>query len=175
MPPKEKWSQESYLPPVHRDIGETPPSKHKRPHKQENPDVAAVFNFLRRETAAIYTEDFREAVPPDFNELTRHQQQIYRAIKSGEEHKAAASKQQWEANRSGLAEDAFYLDQIVALERACGRYGCNTYLVREAVLEKAGKDTSRLLVNEYCPSCGFTETGREFHFSVSNSQIVKRE
>lgn len=175
--PKEDWQQYSFVAPLHRDIGDALVTRKKRPHKQGNPDVEAVFDFLRRETAAIYTEDFREAEPPNINNLTRHQQQIYRAIKSGEEQKAVAAQEQVEARWWGLTDQVFYLDEQIELETNSGCGDCGSRWIRLARVQQSGvrgkhAGQTQLLVNDHCSCAAYNKT---FKVWVDNSQIIPRE
>ncbi len=175
---KEDWQQYSFLAPeLHLDIGQQPPRKKRHQPHLLNPDVTAVFDILRREKAAIYTEDFREAVPPDFNELTRNQQQIYRAIKSGEEKKAAAAREQGEARWWGLTDQVFYLDEQIELEINSGCGDCGSRWIRLARVQQSGvrgkhAGQTQLLVNDHCSCAAYDKT---FKVWVDNSQIINRE
>lgn len=168
---KKEWQQYSFLPPVHQDIGVAEkPKKHRR---RTNPDTKAVFDFMKRQSLAVYE---LTASTPQLRELTPHKQEIYWGIKRGERKRAAAWIEQDEAERKGLTGETFYLDTEIPLERRCG--DCTSFFSRTVRIQKPGRgkraDQTKLLVNEYCPSCGFTETGREYHFWVQNSQVIKR-
>jgi len=168
---KKEWQQYSYLPPVHLDIGIAKPPTRRR-SRRTKPDTTAVFDFKRQKRAVIYND----GQEPDWQRLTDHQRKIYRGVQYGEEKEAAEWKKQDQAERLGLTKETFYLDQEIQLEKRCG---CGRNFVRQTNNVKFGRGKraglTRLLVNEYCPSCGFTKTGQEYHFWVSNSQIVRRE
>jgi len=173
---KKEWQQYSFLAPVHQDIGIIP--KHPRHRKKPgNPDLAAVNRFLGRQRRALYDETGQTPLPNPLS-LTPHQLRIYYAIQASAAKEAKEDLGQRRAESAGLTKEIFYLDQEVPLAQTC--QVCERLLVRYAITERIGRqgkrrDQYRLLVNDYCSSCGFTETGKEYHFWVSDSQIIKRQ
>jgi len=176
MPKKEDWQQYSFVAPVHVDIGMRPKKKHPRPKPRENSDLTAVWAFKKAETAYTYRETFTDQPPPDINQLSLHQQLIYRAIKAGEEQKAEAQKQQWEARKWGLTGEIFYLDQVVELEQDSGCGHCASHWIRQAVVQQVGRNKhagqTQLLINDHCSCANVDKT---FKVWVPDSQIIRKE
>lgn len=170
---KKEWQQYSFLSPVHLDIGIAKPRVKRRPKRAANPDQVAVDLFLGRQRRALYDEAGQTPLP-NLLSLTSHQLRIYYARQAAAAEEAAAALAQRQAEELGLTRQTFYSDQEIQLAKGCG---CDSFFVRYTVIQKSGRSKhsgqTQLLVNEYCPSCGFTKTGREYHFWVPNSQIVK--
>lgn len=170
---KKEWQQYSFLPPVHEDIGITRPPTKRRRKRTVNADQVAVNFFLGRQRRALYDETGQTSMPSLLS-LTSHQLRIYYGRQADAAGKAKAYLEQEQAERQGLTSQTFFLDCEVELEKP---HGCGRNFVRYTVSQKFGRTRhrgqTRLLVNEYCPSCGFTETGREYHFWVPNSQVIR--
>lgn len=172
---KKEWQQYSFVSPVHLDIGIAKPRAKRRRKRAANPDQAAVNIFLGQQRRALYDETGQTPMS-NLLSLTSHQLQVYYARQADAAKEAAAVLEQERAEKEGLIKETFYLDQEIQLAKRCG---CDSFFVRYTVVQKFGRSKhsgqTRLLVNDYCPSCGFEATGREYHFWVPNSQIIKRE
>jgi len=147
----------------------------KSKKKKENPDLTAVNRFLGWQRRALYDET-GQAPMPSFLSLTSKQLRIYYARQAAAAEEAAAALAQRQAEELGLTNQTFYLDREVELEKSCG---CGRNFVRQTVTMRSGRKQhrglTRLLVNEYCSSCGFESSGREYQFWVPNGQIVRKE
>lgn len=171
---KKEWQQYSFLPPVHEDIGITRPPTKRRRKRTVNTDQVAVNFFLGRQRRALYDETGQTSMPSLLS-LTSHQLRIYYGRQADAAGKAKAYLEQEQAERQGLTSQTFFLDCEVELEKSCG---CGRNFVRQTVTMRSGRKQhrglTRLLVNEYCSSCGFESSGREYQFWVQNSQVIKR-
>ena len=168
---KKEWQQYSL---DGGDVLVVPRRPRNQPKEKKPPDErGAVLSFLERTKIAF---DAGEELP-SFRELTNeHQISIYYGIMASNREKQKEYQQQWRAEELGLTSETFYLDQEVELEKSCG---CGRNFVRQTVTMRSGRKQhrglTRLLVNEYCSSCGFESSGREYQFWVQNSQIVRKE
>lgn len=172
---KKEWQQYSFLSPVHLDIGIAKPRVKRRPKRAANPGQAAVDLFLGRQRRALYDETGQTPIP-NLLFLTPHKLRIYYARQAAAAEEAAAALAQRQAEELGLTRQTFYLDQEIQLAKRCG---CDSFFVRNAVVQKFGRrkhsGQTQLLVNEYCPSCGFETTGKEYKFWIPNDQVVRKE
>jgi hypothetical protein len=162
-----EWEQGSFLAPAEADGGSKPVKK----KKPKNLDLKAVFGFMTRERAGIY----EEAPPPNFNQLTPHQQDIYRAIQSGEEKQAEAWREQRAAAGHGLTQVEFMVDEITVVPgQFCGH--CSAPIVRDVRMIQKGRGKksgqTQLLVNDYCASCN-AGGAREYRVWVPSNQVIQ--
>ncbi|MCX6816291.1 MAG: hypothetical protein NTZ93_00215 [Candidatus Beckwithbacteria bacterium] len=149
------------------------PRQPKNQPKEKKPpdDKGVVLSLLKRIEIAF---DAGEELPTTQG-LTEHQMFVYRGMMASRRKEQEEYEQQWQAQKWNLTSQTFCLD----LEEQPKKHGCGNFFVRDTVVQRSGrrrrKGQTRLLVNEYCPSCGFEASGKEFQFWVPDSQVVKRE